>query len=51
MLKKWIKTTIADCEVIKFSKKLNVYPVFKNGRGSLINHANRNNLPFLNLWI
>ena len=47
MLKKWIKSTIADCEVIKFSKKLNVYPIFKNARSSLIIHANRNNLPVL----
>ena len=47
MLKKWIKSTIADCEVIKFSKKLNVYPIFKNGRSSLKSHANRNNLPVL----
>jgi hypothetical protein len=47
MLKKWIKTTIADCEVIQFSKKFNVYPIFKNGRSSLIAHAKCNNLTIL----
>lgn len=47
MLKHWIKLTTADCEVIKFSKKLNIYTIFKNGRSSLTIYADRNNLPII----
>ena len=45
MFKKWITLTTADCEVIKFSKNLNIYPIFKNGRSSLTVYAKDNNLP------
>lgn len=45
MFKHWIKLTTATCEVFKFSKKLNIYPIFKNGRSSLLQWALRNNIP------
>jgi hypothetical protein len=47
MFKEWITLTKADCEVIKFSKELNIYPIFKNGRSSLTLHAERNNIPII----
>lgn len=47
MFKEWITLTKADCEVVKFSEKLNIYPIFKNGRSSLTLHAERNNLPIV----
>jgi hypothetical protein len=47
VLKNWIKLTTADCEVIKFSKNLNIYPIFKNGRSSLTEYAYDNNLPIV----
>jgi len=47
MFKHWIKLTTATCEVIKFSKKLNIYPIFKNGRSSLTIYAERNNIPIV----
>lgn len=47
MLKIWNQFFLADCEVIKFSKNLNVYPIFKNGRSSLTLYAERNKLPIL----
>ena len=47
MFNKWIKLVTADCEVIKFSKKLNIYPIFKNGRSSLTIYAGLNKLPIL----
>ena len=46
MFKQWIKIT-ADCEVIKFSKELNIYTIFKNGRSSLTIHAKNNSLPVI----
>jgi len=45
MFRKWLGLTVTDCEVIKFSKKLNIYPIFKNGRSSLTIHAAAKNLP------
>jgi hypothetical protein len=45
MLKNWFNLTTADCEVIRFSNKLNIFPIFKNGRSSLTIHAERKNLP------
>ena len=47
MLKIWSKLFLAECEVIKFSKNLNIYPIFKNGRSSLMIFARRNNLSIL----
>jgi hypothetical protein len=47
MLKNWINLTTADCEVIKFSHKLNIFPIFKNGRSSLTIHADNKNLPII----
>lgn len=47
MFKHWIKLTTATCEVIKFSKKLNIYPIFKNGRSSLTIYAGRNDIPIV----
>lgn len=47
MFKHWIKLTTATCEVIKFSKKLNIYPIFKNGRSSLTIYAGRNGIPIV----
>ena len=47
MFKEWIKLTTADCEVIKFSKKLNIFPIFKNGRSSLVMYAEYNALPII----
>jgi hypothetical protein len=47
MLKEWIKLTTADCEVIKFSEKINIFPIFKNGRSSLTIYAGRNKLPIV----
>lgn len=47
MLNVWSKLYLADCEVIKFSKDLNIYPIFKNGRSSLILHAEQNHIPIL----
>jgi len=47
MLKHWIRSITADCEVIKFSNDLNIYPIFKNGKSSLTIYAERNNLPII----
>ena len=47
MFKKVFKLTTADCEVIKFSKELTIYPIFKNGRSSLTIYADCNNLPIV----
>jgi hypothetical protein len=47
MFKKYINLIVADCEVIKFSKILNIYPIFKNGRSSLIGYADHKNLPII----
>jgi hypothetical protein len=45
MFRKWLKLAVTDCEVIKFSKELNIYPIFKNGRSSLTIYAEAKNLP------
>jgi len=37
----------ADCEVIKFNDEQFFYPIFKNGRSSLIEYAKENNLDIL----
>ena len=37
----------ADCEVIKFDDERFVYPIFKNGRSSLKEYAEKNNLNIL----
>jgi hypothetical protein len=47
MFENWIKLTTADCEVIKFSNKLNIFPIFKNGRSSLTIYAGNKNLPII----
>lgn len=44
MFKKFIKTITTTCEVIELHNKINVYPIYKNGRSSLAVHASRNNL-------
>jgi hypothetical protein len=47
MFKLWAKLFLADCEVIKFSSSLNIYPIYKNGRSSLTQYAEKNNLPII----
>ena len=47
MLKYWLKLITSDCEVIKFSNDLNIYPIFKNGKSSLTIYAEHNNLPII----
>ena len=47
MFRNWIDSTTADCEVIKFSHKINIFPIFKNGRSSLTIHADNKNLPII----
>jgi hypothetical protein len=47
MFKNWIKLIRADCEVIKFSENLNIYPIFKNGRSSLTGYASHTDRPIL----
>jgi len=47
MFKNWYKLITADCEVIKFSENLNIYPIFKNGRSSLNGYAKHNSFPIV----
>ena len=47
MFKFYTKLFLADCEVIKFSSSLNIYPIYKNGRSSLTQYAEKNNLPII----
>lgn len=47
MFKSWTKLFLANCEIIKFSSTLNIYPIYKNGRSSLVEYAQKNNLPIL----
>ena len=47
MFKFYTKLFLADCEVIKFSSSLNIYPIYKNGRSSLTQYAKKNNLPII----
>jgi hypothetical protein len=47
MFKNLIEILTADCEVVKFDAEQFVYPIFKNGRSSLIMYAGTNNLPLL----
>jgi len=47
MFKTWTRLFLADCEVIKFSSSLNIYPIYKNGRSSLTRYAEKNNLPII----
>lgn len=44
MFKNLTNILTSDCEVIKFSKTKNFYPIFKNGRSSLKIYAKQNNL-------
>lgn len=47
MYKSWTRLFLADCEVIKFSTSLNIYPIYKNGRSSLKQYAELNNFPIV----
>ena len=47
MFKKLTNIITADCEVIEFSDEQFFYPIFKNGRSSLITYAEKNNLKIL----
>jgi hypothetical protein len=47
MFKNLTDVLTADCEVVKFNDEQFFYPIFKNGRSSLIIYAERNNLPLL----
>lgn len=47
MFKNLTDILTAECKVVKFNNKQFVYPIFKNGRSSLIEYANKNNLPSL----
>jgi len=47
MFKNLTDILTADCEVVKFNDGQFFYPIFKNGRSSLIIYAGRNNLPLL----
>jgi hypothetical protein len=47
MFKSYVRLFLADCEVIKFSSSLNIYPIYKNGRSSLTQYAKKNNLPII----
>jgi hypothetical protein len=47
MFKNLTEILTADCEVVKFDAEQFFYPIFKNGRSSLIMYAGTNNLPLL----
>jgi hypothetical protein len=47
MFKSWTKLFLAECEVIEFSSTLNIYPIYKNGRSSLVEYAQKNNLAII----
>jgi len=47
MFKSCTKLFLADCEVIRFSSLLNIYPIYKNGRSSLTQYAEKNNLSII----
>ena len=47
MFKNLTDILTSDCEVIKFNNEQYFYPIFKNGRSSLIIYARKNNLKLL----
>lgn len=44
MFNNWINIFTTDCSVIKLSNEAYVYPIFKNGRSSLIEYAEQQKL-------
>jgi len=47
MFKNLTDILTTDCTVVKFNNEQFIYPIFKNGRSSLIEYANKNNLLLL----
>jgi hypothetical protein len=47
MFKKLTEILTADCEVIQLKDNQYVYPIFKNGRSSLVEYASKNKLKIL----
>jgi len=47
MFKNWLHIITTDCEVIKVSNSIAIYPIFKNGSTSLTLHAKNNNFKIL----